>query len=128
MIATRNNFTIKDNSSDFATFLPNKWIEPLTIIAKIKGYDGIDDYIMALIKGRLQMFVDTTDTIEYEEFQKYIHNKIIGEDVPNEWTSNNKEEEEASDENASKFVKQVNEEYHHDMKHTADDKEKEDLK
>ena len=86
---------------------------------------------MALIKGRLQMFVDTTDTIEYEEFQKYMHNMIIGEDVPNEWTYNKEEEEESNNENASKFVKQVNEEYyhHHDMKHTtADDKEKEDLK
>ena len=68
--------------------------------------------------------------MEGEDFQKYIHNMIKGKDVPNKWTSNSKEEEEASnDENASKFVKQVNEEYYHDMKHiTADDKEKEDLK
>ena len=73
------------------------------------------------------MFTDTRDELG-EDFQKYMHNMIKGKDVPNEWTSNNKEEEEASDENASKFVKQVNEEYH-DMKHTtADDKEKEDLK
>ena len=123
-----SSFTIKDNSSDFATFLPNKWIEPLTIIARVKGYDGIDDYILELIKDRVEMFTDTRDELG-EDFQKYMHNMIKGKDVPNEWTSNNKEEE-ASNENASKFVKQVNEEYyHHDMKHTTvDDKEKEDLK
>ena len=32
-----NNFTIKDKDSEFATFLPNKWIEPLTIIARVEG-------------------------------------------------------------------------------------------
>ena len=121
-----NNFTIKDNNSEFTKYLPNKWIEPLTIIARVEGYKGIDDYILELIKEKLEMFTDTRDELG-EDFQKYMHNTIKGKDVPNEWTSNNKEEA-ASNENASKFVKQVNEEYH-DMKHTtADDKEKEDLK
>lgn len=91
MSADNNNFTIRDNSSEFAKFLPNKWIEPLTIIARIKGYDSIDDYILRLIKGRLQMFVDTGDTIEYEEFQVYMHNTMIGKDVKNPWTPDSQE-------------------------------------
>ena len=125
-----SDFTIKDNNSEFTKYLPNKWMEPLTIIARIKGYDGIDDYITELIKDSLEMFTDTRDELG-EDFQKYMHNMIKGKDVPNEWTSNNKEEV-SNNENASKFVKQVNEEYYHhqDMKHTTavDDKEKEDLK
>jgi hypothetical protein len=80
-----NNFTIKDNSSQFAKFLEDKWIEPLTIIARIKGYSGIDEYILALIEGRLNMFLETSDTIEFQEFQEYMHNTIVGKDVPNEW-------------------------------------------
>jgi len=31
-----NNFTIKDTSSEFAKYLPNKLIEPLTIIARVR--------------------------------------------------------------------------------------------
>ena len=64
-----NNFTIKDNSSDFAQYLPDKYIEPLTIIARIEGYKGIDDYVLNLIKDRLEMFTDTRDTIENEIFK-----------------------------------------------------------
>lgn len=131
-----HNFTIRDNSSDFAQFLPDKYIEPLVIIARIKGYDGIDDYILDLIQDRVEMFTDTRDSIEYEEFQQYMHNTVKGKDVPNEWAGKQQKEEEdreSNNENASKFVKQVNEEYHHhhhDMKHTTEDdkKEKEDLK
>ena len=126
MVSNNNlehNFTIRDSSSEFAKYLPKKYIEPLTIIARIKGYKGIDDYNLELIKDRVEMFTDTRDNLD-DDFQKYMHNTIKGRDIPNEWTSNKEEE---SNENASKFVKQVNEEYH-DMKHTADDKEKEDLK
>ena len=117
-----NNFTIRDNASQFAKYLPSKYIEPLTIIARIKGYDGIDDYILALIRGRLQMFVETGDTIEYEEFQKYMHNTMIGRDVENPWAANYQEDyqeeggettatttkkEESKEENVSDFVKKV---------------------
>ena len=35
-----NNFTIKDNSSEFAKLLPKKWIEPQTNIARVKGFQG----------------------------------------------------------------------------------------
>jgi hypothetical protein len=92
-IQDSKTFAIHDNSSKFARFIPEKWIEPLIIIAKIRGYDGIDDYILTLIKGRLQMFVDTADTIEFDEFQEYMHNTIVGKDVPNEWVRNSKEKE-----------------------------------
>ncbi len=32
-----NNFTIKDNSSDIASFLPKYLIEPLTMLARIRN-------------------------------------------------------------------------------------------
>ena len=43
-----NNFTIKDNSSEFAKLLANKWIEPQINIARVKGYRGIDEYLLVL--------------------------------------------------------------------------------
>jgi hypothetical protein len=117
MSIDNNNFTIRDNASQFAKYLPNKYIEPLTIIARIKGYDGIDDYILELIRGRLQMFVDTSDTVEYEEFQQYMHNMIIGKDVPNDWhprTYDHEEEETTTTaikkEGVSDFVRKVHDE------------------
>ena len=63
------------------------------------------------------MFVDTADTIEFGEFQEYMHNMIIGKDIPNEWARINKEEqeEESSNNNNSnsndgyrKFINDVN--------------------
>lgn len=71
-------FIITDNSSEIArtkTF-PDNWIEPLTIIARVEGYNGIDDYVLHLIKDRLEMFTDTRDELD-ESFQKYMQD-IIG--------------------------------------------------
>jgi len=48
MSVYNNNFTIKDTSSEFAKILPNKWIEPLTIIASVIGYRGIDEYLLVV--------------------------------------------------------------------------------
>ena len=67
MVATRSipaagdssSFIIHDNSSEIAKFIPEKYVEPLVIIARIQGFDGIDDYIIHLIKDRLEMFADT---------------------------------------------------------------------
>jgi hypothetical protein len=83
-ITSDNNFTIRDNSSEFARILPEKWIEPLTIIARINGSKGIDDYILELVKDRLEMFTDTRDNLE-EDFQKYMYNIMKGKDVENTW-------------------------------------------
>lgn len=66
-------FVIHDNSSKFARFIPEKWIEALTIVSKVKGYDGIDEYILELIRSRLEMFTDTRDTLD-DAFQKYMQN------------------------------------------------------
>ena len=103
-----NNFTITDNNSQFAKLLPEKYIEPLTIISRIKGYNGIYDYILNLIKDRLEMFADTRDNLD-GVFQKYMNNTMIGKDVTNEWARN--------DDDVDYNNKKVNA-----------DKEKEDLK
>jgi hypothetical protein len=82
-----DTFIIHDNSSEMAKFIPEKYVEPLVIIARIQGFDGIDDYIIHLIKDRLEMFTDTRDYLD-DAFQKYMHNMIIGKDVPNTWVRN----------------------------------------
>jgi hypothetical protein len=48
MSVYNNNFTINDNSSEFAKLLPKKWIEPQTNIARVKGYRGIDEYLLVV--------------------------------------------------------------------------------
>jgi hypothetical protein len=56
-----SSFIIHDNSSEIAKIIPEKYVEPLVIIARIQGFDGIDDCIIHLIKDRLEMFTDTRD-------------------------------------------------------------------
>jgi len=53
MSINNNNFTIKDNSSEIATHLPNYMREPLTILARIRGYKGIDDYVISILQDDL---------------------------------------------------------------------------
>ena len=60
--------------------------EPLVILAKIKGFKGIDDYVIHLIKDRLEMFTDTRDELG-EVFQIYMHNIMKGPNVENPWAS-----------------------------------------
>jgi hypothetical protein len=140
---TDNNNFIIDTNLDFAKLIPEKWIEPLLIISKIRGYRGIDDYILALIESRLQMFVDTSDTIEFAEFQEYMHNTMIGKDVPNQWVRNaagefiNKEEEEEQESETeaeeptkkegtpADFIKKIHDDYYNKKKVNSVDKEKE---
>ena len=96
---TTNNttFIITDNSSQIAKVLPKKWIEPLVIIARVGRYGGIDDYVVNLVKDRLEMFTDTRDNLN-EEFQKYMHNIMKGKDVPNEWAPKSHFEDEEDEE------------------------------
>jgi hypothetical protein len=49
-----NNFTIVDNLSEIAIkILPRKLVDTLTILARIKGNEGIDDYLVRIIKNEL---------------------------------------------------------------------------
>ena len=89
-IPDSKTFIIHDNSSEMAKFIPEKYVEPLVIIARIQGFDGIDDYIIHLIKDRLEMFTDTRDDLK-DSFQQYMHNMVIGKDVPNTWRTHNSE-------------------------------------
>lgn len=91
-------FIITDNSSEIVRtkiFLDNL-IEPLTILARIKGYKGIDNYILELIKEEVKMFTDTRDNLD-DDFQKYMHNKIKGVEVANPWAPKSKEGKEGED-------------------------------
>ena len=80
---TYNNtsFIIADNSSEIARILPQNLVEPLVILAKIKGYKGIDDYVIHLIEHELESIRDGGQGIQDlgEYVIEYIE-KIIGPD------------------------------------------------
>ena len=38
-----DSFINHDNSSEMTKFIPERYVEPLVIIARIQGFDGIDD-------------------------------------------------------------------------------------
>jgi hypothetical protein len=81
ILPTDNNtiFIIADNSSEIARILPENLIEPLVILARIRGYKGIDDYVIHLIEHELESIRDggqgISDLGEY--VIEYIE-KIIG--------------------------------------------------
>lgn len=70
---------IADNSSEIARILPENLMEPLVILAKIKGYKGIDDYVIHLIEHELESIRDGGQGISDlgEHVIEYI-DKIIG--------------------------------------------------
>jgi hypothetical protein len=80
-----DTFIMQDNSSEIDKFIPEKYVEPLVIIARIQGFDGIDDYIIHLIKDRLEMFTDNRHHDDLDDTcQQYMCNMIIDKkDVPN---------------------------------------------
>ena len=61
-----NSFIIHDNSSEIARtrVFPDHFVEPLVILAKIKGYTGIDDYVIHLIEYELETIKDGGRGIE----------------------------------------------------------------
>ena len=89
-----HNLIIHDNSSEIARtkIFPDNFIEPLVILAKIKGYKGIDDYVIHLIEHELESIIrdggqGIHDLGEY--VIDYIE-KIIG--GPDDTTSSKEEE------------------------------------
>ena len=78
-----SNFIIHDNSSEIARtkIFPDHFIEPLVILAKIKGYNGIDDYVIHLIEHELESIRDGGQGID--DLGEYVIEfiaKIIGLD------------------------------------------------
>ena len=117
MSSSDNSFIIKDNNSQIISIIPEKWVEALVIISRIQGFDGIDSFVLSLIKDRLEMLVDERDGLDFKKYMQTIEGLEGLTDI---------EPTTTEDKGASEFVKDVHEEYH-DMKH-KDDNEKEDLK
>ena len=113
-MSPENNYTIRDNNSQIISILPKDWVEPLIIISRVEGFDGIDSYVLHLIKDRLEMFIDTRDELG-EDFKKYMQ-KIEGLTDIETTTEDNK--------GVSEFIKDV---YDNDMK-KSEDRDKEDLR
>jgi hypothetical protein len=91
-------FIIHDNSSEIARtkIFPDHFIEPLVILAKIKGYKGIDDYVIHLIEDELESIRDGGQGIQDlgEYVIEYI-SKIIG---PEDSKEEEGEKEESKEE------------------------------
>lgn len=95
-----SSFKIHDNSSEIARtkIFPDNFIEPLVILAKIKGYKGIDDYVVHLIEDELKSIRDGGQE-GISDLGEYVINyitKIIGPDLDNNNINNNKEKEDES--------------------------------
>ncbi len=119
-MSTDNSFIIRDNNSQILSILPKEWIEPLVIINRVEGFDGIDSFVLSLVKDRLEMFVDERDGLDFKKYMQTIEGLEGIPDIEPTTTTTTEE-----DRGASEFVKDVHE--NHDMKKT-DDEEKEDLR
>ena len=75
--STDNNtsFIIADNSSKIAGVLPDYFVEPLVILAKIKGYKGIDDYVVHLIEHELESIRDGRQGIQ--DLENMLYNTLL---------------------------------------------------
>ena len=40
------NWVFRDNSSGISRCIPKEWVEPITIIARVEGYKGVDEYVL----------------------------------------------------------------------------------
>ncbi len=49
---------LRENNSQIISILLKELAEPLILIAKIKGYDGIDDYVINVVKEDLESIRD----------------------------------------------------------------------
>jgi non-homologous end joining protein Ku len=49
-----NNNEVKDHNSKIIHLIPSDLQEPISIIAKIKGFESIDDYVIQLVKEDLE--------------------------------------------------------------------------
>ena len=48
------NIEIKDHNSKTIELIPDNLHEPIALIAKVKGFDTIDDYVIDVLKRELE--------------------------------------------------------------------------
>jgi hypothetical protein len=110
------NIEIKDHNSKTIGLIPEQLHEPIALIAKVKGFDSIDDYVIDVVKRELESIRKGEDaaTDFGESIAEYLQNMIpplnsyddnVGnddyDDKPidkNEDSSIEEEEEEEEDE------------------------------
>jgi hypothetical protein len=96
ILPTDNNiiFIIADNSSEIARILLENLVEPLVILARIKGYKGIDDYVIHLIEHELEPIREGGQGIsDLGEYVIEYITKIIDSDLDNNINNKNKNKE-----------------------------------
>lgn len=53
-----NNIVVKAHNSKIIHLIPSDLQEPISLIAKIKGFESIDDYVIQLVKEELESIRD----------------------------------------------------------------------
>jgi hypothetical protein len=48
------NIEIKDHDSKTIGLIPSNLHEPIALIAKVKGFDSIDDYVIDVLKREIE--------------------------------------------------------------------------
>jgi non-homologous end joining protein Ku len=49
-----NNIEVKDHNSKIIHLIPSDLREPISLVAKIKGFESVDDYVVQLVKEDLE--------------------------------------------------------------------------
>lgn len=68
---------LRENNSQIISILLKELAEPLILIAKIKGYDGIDDYVIDVVKEDLESIRGGQWAAEFGNFIMDYLEKII---------------------------------------------------
>jgi hypothetical protein len=105
------NIEIKDHNSKTIGLIPEQLHEPIALIAKVKGFDSIDDYVIDVVKRELESIRKGGDAAADfgESIADYLQNMIPPLDTTNTTTldddksidkedSSIEEEEEEEDE------------------------------
>jgi hypothetical protein len=97
------NIEIKDHNSKTIGLIPSNLHELIALIAKVKGFDSIDDYVIDVLKRELESIRKGGDAAADfgESIAKYLQNMIpplFPDDKPIDKEDSSIEEEEEEDE------------------------------
>jgi hypothetical protein len=72
------NIELKDHNSKTIGLIPEQLHEPIALIAKVKGFDSIDDYVMDIVKRELESLRKGGDAAADfgESIAEYLQNMI----------------------------------------------------
>jgi hypothetical protein len=92
------DFEVKDHKSKIIHLIPNHLREPVAFIAKIRGFESVDEYAVQLVKDDLEMIrKDGEGIVATKKFGECIADYLQNMIPKQEYTTTTKEEEEEED-------------------------------